>query len=122
MKIRGLWPIDNGHKAARRDREPNDRGTGVSQSLAQPQELRRINLAIPLALHVPHQLILAWEGIITLIPGAFGRRVRLGARTIHAIFIQLIHAEPQNIANIDLADKEQRVRVVVRTFGLGGRE
>jgi hypothetical protein len=79
-----------------------------------------LNLLIPLALFVPHQLMLAWDGLLALIPGEAGYRVRLGADTIHAMLLQLMYAEPQSIADVKISDNKQRLRVLVRTVGFGG--
>ena len=78
------------------------------------------NLLLLLALFVPHQLLLAWGGLAALIPGAAGRRLRLGADTIHSMLLQLMYAQPQTMADIDLSQQKQRLRVVVRTVGAAG--
>lgn len=79
-----------------------------------------LRLRIPLALFVPHQWLLACEGALALIPGEAGRRVRGIADIVHGILLQLMYAEPQKIANINISDKKQGVRVVVRTMGFSG--
>ena len=81
-----------------------------------------LNLLIPLALFVPHQLMLAWGGILELLPGVAGRKVRLGADTLHAMLLQLMYAQPQNIADIKISDNRHSLRVLVRTVGLSGGE
>ena len=81
-----------------------------------------LNLLLPVALFVPHQLMLAWAGLLSLIPGDFGRKIRLGADTIHGMLLLLMRAQPQKIADIDLRDKNQHVRVLVGTAGFCGGE
>jgi len=81
-----------------------------------------LSLLIPLALFVPHQLMLAWGGIIELLPGTVGRQARLAADTLHAILLQLMYAEPQNIVDVKISDNEQHLRVLVRTVGFSGGE
>ena len=81
------------------------------------------NLLLPLALFAPYQLLLAWGGLLALIPGATGRRLRLGADTLHGVLTQLMREAPQTIACINYSDKTQQLRVVARTIGfLGGEE
>jgi hypothetical protein len=81
---------------------------------------QRLNLLIPLSLFAPHQLMLAWDGLFALIPGAAGRRLRRGADTLHSILLQLMYAQPQKIIDVKLSDKKQRLRVAVRTVGFSG--
>ena len=79
-----------------------------------------LNLLLPLALFVPHQLMLAWAGLLALLPGAGGRKVRMIADTLHGILLHLLSAQPQRLADINISDKKQHIRVVVRTVGFGG--
>jgi hypothetical protein len=80
------------------------------------------NILLPLSLFAPHQLMLAWGAPLALVPGAAGRRLRLAADTIHSMLLHLIRAQPQTIANINISDQEQSLRVIVRTVGFSGGE
>ena len=81
-----------------------------------------LNLLIPLALYVPHQWMLAWGGMLALIPGGLGRRVRAIGDTLHAMLLHMIYAPPQSIADVNISDNKQHLHVVVRTMGFGGGE
>ena len=79
-----------------------------------------LNLFIPILLFIPHQWLLSWEAILSLIPGSPGHQIRKATDTIHGMLIQLIKTEPQNIADIKIHNHKQYVRVLVRTIGLSG--
>ena len=82
----------------------------------------RLNLLLPLSLLSPHQWLLSFDGALKLIPGAAGRKARAAADTLHGMLLQLMYAEPQNIADINVSGRGQNVRVVVRTMGFSGGE
>ncbi|MCL1974595.1 MAG: hypothetical protein FWG61_00365 [Firmicutes bacterium] len=80
------------------------------------------NLFLPLSLCSPHQWLLAFEGLVACIPGEIGKRARLALEIIHSMLLQLINASPQTIADVDIRDKNHRIRVIVRTISLLGGE
>lgn len=74
-------------------------------------------LWLPVALYVPHQLLLAWDGLLALLPGRYGTYARAAARAIHAVLLKIMTAQPLTIADIDIQDGAQRLRLRMRTGG-----
>jgi hypothetical protein len=79
-----------------------------------------LNLALPLALFAPQQLLLASSGLLALIPGEAGRWARMTADTLHGLLLQLTSAPPLKIADIKISDKSSSIRVLLCTWGFGG--
>lgn len=84
----------------------------------------RLWLILPLALYVPHQLLLAYDGGLSLLPGQTGVWARRAADAIHGLLLELMAAPPSTIVDVDMRDGAQRIRVVARTCGLcsGGED
>jgi len=81
-----------------------------------------LKLRLPLALFVPPQLLLAYDGLLALVPGEPGCWARQAADTLHAVLLQLMQEKPQTLVEADLSDHQQSVRVLVRTCGFCGGE
>jgi len=96
----------------------NNRSLWLNLYISKRGARPRIWLWLPIALYVPHQFLLAWEGPLALLPGRYGKWARAAIDTIHAMLLQLLAAPPLTIADINIQDGEQRLRVLARTSGL----
>lgn len=77
----------------------------------------QLRLRLPLALYVPHQLILACDGLFCVLPGRLGHRLRSGSDAIHGFLLALLAAAPQDIAQIDCEEKDKRIQIAIKTVG-----
>ena len=82
----------------------------------------RLRFWLPLALYVPHQLLLACDGVLGLVPGQPGQYARNAVGAVHAVLIALMHSAPQELVDVEVQDKKQYVKVVMKTAGWKGRE
>lgn len=81
-------------------------------------------LFLPLALYPLSGLLLAWDCIFALIPGALGEKMRGLLETAHAVVYALLESRPQEFVHVDVQNQEEAVLVDLRTLGFleGGEQ
>lgn len=80
-------------------------------------ENTRFGLRLPVALYALPQLLVACDGLLSILPGRMGERARAAVDTLHAVFLGMMASPPQEYVNVLIEDKQEYVRCGVHTRG-----
>lgn len=75
----------------------------------------RFRLRLPLGLWAVSGLLLSLDGLLALVPGTWGGRLRPLSDGAYAFLRELQAQPPQELVNVCLRDKEGPVQVSART-------
>ncbi|MBC8530457.1 hypothetical protein [Gehongia tenuis] len=79
----------------------------------------KLRLYIPLALFALHDLILGFDGLMALIPGAAGRMGRGALDAADGFLMGMMAEPPQSFVHVDVEDGSRRIQVDLKTMGWG---
>lgn len=77
----------------------------------------RFRLRLPLGLWAVSGLLLSLDGLLALVPGTWGGRLRPLSDGAYAFLRELQAQPPQELVNVRLRDREGPVQVSARTWG-----
>lgn len=77
----------------------------------------RFRLRLPLGLWAVSGLLLSLDGLLALVPGTWGGRLRPLSDGTYAFLRELQAQPPQELVNVRLRDREGPVQVSARTWG-----
>lgn len=80
----------------------------------------RLRLGAWIALYVPYQWALSWEGTAALLPKKARRHASIVLQSVQGFLRMLMQSGPQTYVHVDVRDSKKRIWVEVKTLGRKG--